>query len=84
MAPRIAVTGSPGIGKSTLVAGLIGELRKRDLKVGVIAVDPSSPFTRGAILGDRIRYSDHYLDQGVFIRSLGTRGSLGERYGPWG
>lgn len=74
---RFGVTGPPGAGKSTLVARLIGELRKRDLKVGVIAVDPSSPFTRGAILGDRIRYSEHSLDQGVFIRSLGTRGSLG-------
>lgn len=74
---RLGITGPPGAGKSTIVAGLISELRKKNLKVGVIAVDPSSPFTQGAILGDRIRYSDHYLDKGVFIRSLGTRGSLG-------
>ncbi|MGZ3722621.1 MAG: ArgK/MeaB family GTPase, partial [Bdellovibrionales bacterium] len=59
------------------VARLISELRKQGLKVGVMAVDPSSPFSHGAILGDRIRYSEHSLDQGVFIRSLGTRGSLG-------
>jgi LAO/AO transport system kinase len=74
---RLGITGPPGAGKSTIVSGLIREFRKQDLKVGVIAVDPSSPFTQGAILGDRIRYSDHYLDQKVFIRSLGTRGSLG-------
>lgn len=74
---RLGITGPPGAGKSTLVAALIGELRSQDLRVGVIAVDPSSPFSKGAILGDRIRYSDHYLDPGVFIRSLGTRGSLG-------
>lgn len=74
---RLGITGPPGAGKSTLVAGLLKELRAAGLKVGVIAVDPSSPFTRGAILGDRIRYSDHTLDSGVFVRSLGTRGSLG-------
>lgn len=74
---RFGITGPPGAGKSTLIARLLGHLRARGLKVGVIAVDPSSPFTRGAILGDRIRYSEHALDPGVFIRSLGTRGSLG-------
>jgi LAO/AO transport system kinase len=74
---RIGITGPPGAGKSTIVNGLIGEFRARGKKVGVIAVDPSSPFSRGAILGDRIRYADHVLDAGVFIRSLGTRGSLG-------
>jgi len=74
---RLGITGPPGAGKSTIVGRLIGELRQRGVKVGVIAVDPSSPFSHGAILGDRIRYSEHALDQGVFIRSLGTRGSLG-------
>jgi LAO/AO transport system kinase len=74
---RLGITGPPGAGKSTIVARLIGELRAKNLKVGVLAVDPSSPFTQGAILGDRIRYSEHALDPGVFIRSLGTRGSMG-------
>lgn len=74
---RIGITGPPGAGKSTIVGGLLKHLRAQKLKVGVIAVDPSSPFTKGAILGDRIRYSEHFLDGGVFIRSLGTRGSLG-------
>jgi LAO/AO transport system kinase len=74
---RLGITGPPGAGKSTLVSQLIKHLRARDLRVGVIAVDPSSPFSGGAILGDRIRYADHALDQKVFIRSLGSRGSLG-------
>jgi LAO/AO transport system kinase len=74
---RIGITGPPGAGKSTLVGGLLKNLRSKKLRVGVIAVDPSSPFTHGAILGDRIRYSEHVLDDQVFIRSLGTRGSLG-------
>ncbi|MAV91076.1 MAG: methylmalonyl Co-A mutase-associated GTPase MeaB [Bdellovibrionaceae bacterium] len=77
MAFRFGVTGPPGAGKSTLVSALIGRLRALNLKVGVLAVDPSSPFTGGAILGDRIRYQEHFLDEQVFIRSLGTRGSLG-------
>jgi LAO/AO transport system kinase len=74
---RVGITGPPGAGKSTLIAQMIGGLRKRGKTVAVLAVDPSSPFTQGAILGDRIRYSEHVLDDGVFIRSLGSRGSLG-------
>lgn len=74
---RLGITGPPGAGKSTLVGRLITHLRRQNLKIGVMAVDPSSPFSHGAILGDRIRYSEHFLDSGVFIRSLGTRGSLG-------
>jgi len=74
---RIGITGPPGAGKSTLVGRLITRFRAMKLRVGVMAVDPSSPFTKGAILGDRIRYSEHFEDPGVFIRSLGTRGSLG-------
>lgn len=70
-------TGNPGAGKSTLVDGVIGELRSRDLTVGVLAVDPTSPFSGGAILGDRVRMVTHHQDEGVFIRSLATRGALG-------
>lgn len=73
----IGITGSPGTGKSTLVDRLITQERKRGRKVGVVAVDPSSPFTGGAILGDRIRMQGHASDAGVFIRSMGTRGALG-------
>jgi LAO/AO transport system kinase len=73
----IGVTGSPGSGKSTLLDKLIGELKKKGKTVGVIAVDPSSPFSGGAVLGDRLRMQGHSLDRDVFIRSMGTRGSLG-------
>lgn len=74
---RLGITGPPGAGKSTLIGGLITQLRKKGLSIGVLAVDPSSPFSKGAILGDRIRYSEHFGDDQVFIRSIGTRGSLG-------
>jgi LAO/AO transport system kinase len=73
----IGVTGPPGSGKSTLVDGLIGQIRRDGLRVGVIAVDPTSPFTGGAILGDRVRMNAHAGDAGVFIRSMATRGHLG-------
>ncbi|MDH4367021.1 MAG: methylmalonyl Co-A mutase-associated GTPase MeaB [Dehalococcoidia bacterium] len=73
----IGITGPPGVGKSTLVDKLTGLMRKQGLEVGIIAVDPSSPFTGGAVLGDRIRMQQHYLDKGVFIRSMATRGSMG-------
>ncbi len=73
----VGITGPPGSGKSTLVSKLALEYRNRGLKVGVVAVDPTSPFTGGALLGDRIRMSDVVLDPGVFIRSLSTRGALG-------
>jgi LAO/AO transport system ATPase len=74
---NIGITGSPGAGKSTLVSQMARILRLEDLQVGIIAVDPSSPFSGGAILGDRIRMQMHYSDPGVFIRSMATRGSLG-------
>ena len=73
----VGITGAPGAGKSTLTAGLIGVLRARDVPVSVLAIDPSSPFSGGAILGDRVRMQDHALDAGVFIRSMATRGHLG-------
>jgi LAO/AO transport system kinase len=73
----VGITGNPGAGKSTIVDRLIAHLRARGKTVGVLAVDPTSPFTGGAILGDRIRMQDHALDAGVFIRSLATRGQLG-------
>lgn len=73
----LGVTGSPGAGKSSLVDKITIQLRQRNQKVGIIAVDPSSPFSGGALLGDRIRMQEHALDKGVFIRSMGTRGSLG-------
>jgi LAO/AO transport system kinase len=73
----IGITGPPGVGKSTLIASLIRHVRQSDRTVGVISVDPSSPFSQGALLGDRIRLSDHFLDPEVFIRSMGTRGHLG-------
>ncbi len=73
----VGFTGAPGAGKSTLVNAYVAELRQRGLTVGVVAVDPSSPLTGGAILGDRIRMSQHAADPGVFIRSLASRGHLG-------
>jgi LAO/AO transport system kinase len=73
----VGVTGAPGVGKSSLVSALIRLVRERDVTVGVVSVDPSSPFSHGALLGDRIRLSDHFLDPDVFIRSMGTRGHLG-------
>ena len=73
----VGLTGPPGVGKSSLVSALIGLVRAAEQTVGVISVDPSSPFTQGALLGDRIRLTDHFLDPDVFIRSMGTRGHLG-------
>jgi LAO/AO transport system kinase len=73
----VGVTGPPGVGKSTLIAALVRHVRELGKSVGVISVDPSSPFTQGALLGDRIRLADHFLDPDVFIRSMGTRGHLG-------
>jgi LAO/AO transport system kinase len=73
----VGITGPPGSGKSTLVNGLIGEWRQRGRRVGILAVDPSSPYTRGAILGDRIRMMDHAADRDVFMRSMASRGELG-------
>jgi LAO/AO transport system kinase len=76
-AHAVGVTGPPGVGKSSLLSALVRLARTRDDAVGVISVDPSSPFTQGALLGDRIRLSDHFTDPEVFIRSMGTRGHLG-------
>ena len=76
-AASIGVTGPPGVGKSSLVSALVGHARGLERSVGVVSVDPSSPFTRGALLGDRIRLADHFLDAEVYIRSMGTRGHLG-------
>jgi LAO/AO transport system kinase len=73
----VGFTGPPGVGKSTLIARLIELARAREREVAVLSIDPSSPFTQGALLGDRIRLADHFLDQGVFIRSMASRGSLG-------
>ena len=73
----VGITGPPGVGKSTLISAMTVELRKDERDVGVLSIDPSSPFTRGAVLGDRIRLSDHFLDPGVFIRSMASRGALG-------
>ena len=73
----VGVTGPPGVGKSSLISALVRLVRNRGASVGVVSVDPSSPFTSGALLGDRIRLSDHFLDPEVFIRSMGTRGHAG-------
>jgi LAO/AO transport system kinase len=73
----VGITGPPGVGKSSLISALVQHVRERQTTIGVISVDPSSPFTHGALLGDRIRLSDHFLDPGVFIRSMSTRGHLG-------
>jgi LAO/AO transport system kinase len=73
----VGLTGPPGVGKSTLIGALTKEMREADRQVAVLSIDPSSPFTRGALLGDRIRLSDHFLDSGVFIRSMASRGALG-------
>jgi LAO/AO transport system kinase len=73
----LGITGPPGVGKSTLIGALVRHVREEGRTVGVISVDPSSPFSQGALLGDRIRLADHFLDPEVFIRSMGTRGHLG-------
>jgi LAO/AO transport system kinase len=73
----VGVTGPPGVGKSSLISALVRHVREQSRSVGVISVDPSSPFSKGALLGDRIRLADHFLDPEVFIRSMGSRGHLG-------
>jgi LAO/AO transport system kinase len=73
----VGITGAPGVGKSTSTSALVGELRKAGQRVGVLAVDPSSPFSGGALLGDRVRMQDHALDREVYIRSMASRGHLG-------
>jgi LAO/AO transport system kinase len=73
----VGITGAPGAGKSTLTDGLVRAMRAAELDVGVLAIDPTSPFSGGAILGDRVRMQDHAIDPGVFIRSMATRGHLG-------
>ena len=73
----VGLTGPPGVGKSSLISALVRHVRMEETSVGVVSVDPSSPFTQGALLGDRIRLVDHFLDPGVFIRSMGARGHLG-------
>jgi LAO/AO transport system kinase len=73
----LGLTGPPGVGKSTLASALVGVLRKRSLSVSVLAIDPTSPFSGGALLGDRLRMQEHATDAGVFIRSMATRGKLG-------
>ena len=73
----VGFTGPPGAGKSTLIGALVAHRRKEDRQVAVLSIDPSSPFRGGALLGDRIRLTEHFLDPGVFIRSMATRGALG-------
>ena len=73
----VGFTGPPGVGKSTLIGALTTQYRQRDRQVAVLSIDPSSPFTKGALLGDRIRLTEHFLDSGVFIRSMANRGALG-------
>jgi len=73
----VGITGPPGVGKSSLIGALLPLVRGQGFSVGVVSVDPSSPFSQGALLGDRIRLAEHFLDPGVFIRSMGTRGHLG-------
>lgn len=76
-AHRVGITGSPGAGKSTLISRLISVVRRHDNRIAIIACDPSSPYTHGALLGDRTRMAQHFTDNGVFIRSMATRGHLG-------
>jgi GTPase len=76
-AATVGVTGPPGVGKSSLVSALVAHARPLGRRVGVVSVDPTSPFTQGALLGDRIRLAEHFLDPDVYIRSMGTRGHLG-------
>ena len=73
----VGFTGPPGVGKSTLIGALVGHARAQGREVGVLSIDPSSPFTEGALLGDRIRLAEHFLDDGVYIRSMASRGALG-------
>jgi LAO/AO transport system kinase len=73
----VGITGAPGAGKSTLISAIVGRRRAEDRTVAVLSIDPSSPFTQGALLGDRIRLTEHFLDPGVFIRSMANRGALG-------
>jgi len=73
----VGFTGPPGVGKSTLIGAIVKNGREREREIAVLSIDPSSPFTQGALLGDRIRLADHFLDPGVFIRSMASRGSLG-------
>jgi LAO/AO transport system kinase len=76
-ATTVGLTGPPGVGKSTLASALVRDARARDKRVGVVSVDPSSPFSHGALLGDRIRLAEHFTDDAVFIRSMASRGHLG-------